>query len=78
MATTLNYRLRIRNGADSSDALVLTSVRGGTNPYIAAPPSGDGQEVDPLTGAMRTGTYTLQVLDPITSGTTRAITSQLF
>lgn len=77
-SVTLNYRLRIRNAADSGDALVLTSVRGGTNPYIAEQPSGDGQEVDPLLGSVRTGVYTIRILDPITSGTSRVFTSQLF
>jgi hypothetical protein len=75
------YRLRIRNAADSSDALVLTSVAGGTNPYIAAPPSGDGQEVDLLTGAVRTGAYVVEVVDVATgtdgTGTIRVLTNQL-
>lgn len=75
---TLSYRLRIRNGADNADALIISSVSGGTNPYIKAAPHGDGQEVDPLTGAVRTGTYTIEVVDALTSGTSRVLTSQLF
>ena len=78
MSTNLSYRLRIRTAADNADALIISSVRGGTNPYIAEPPTGDGQEVDPLLGGVRTGVYTLRVLDPITSGTSRVFTSQLF
>lgn len=76
--TTLHYRVRVRDAGDTADALVITSVRGGANPYIAEAPSGDGQEVDPLTGAVRTGSYTLQVADAITGGTSRVFTSQLF
>jgi hypothetical protein len=76
------YRLRIRNAADSADALVITSVRGGTNPYIAFPPSGDGQEVDLLTGAVRTGAYVVEVVDVVTgsdaTGTIRVVTNQLY
>jgi len=75
------YRLRIRNAADSADALVLTSIAGGTNPYIASPPSGDGQEVDLLTGAVRTGAYVVEVVDVATgtdgTGTIRVLTNQL-
>ena len=78
MSTNLSYRLRIRNAADNADALIISSVRGGTNPYIAEPPSGDGQEVDPLLGSVRTGVYTIRVVDAITSGTSRVFTSQLF
>jgi len=76
------YRLRIRNAANTADALTFTSVRGGTNPYIAAPPNGDGQEVDLLTGSVRTGAYVVEVVDVVTgsdaTGTLRAITSQLY
>lgn len=57
------YRLRVRNAADSADLLVVTSVRGGTNPYIAGAPSGDGQSFEPLTGASATGSYKLLVVD---------------
>ena len=75
------YRLRIRNAADNADALVITSVRGGTNPYIADVPQGDGQEVDLLTGAVRTGQYNVTVIDAITgsdgTGTLRLVTNQL-
>lgn len=76
--SALAYRLRIRDAADTTNLLVVSSVRGGTNPYITEAPSGDGQEIDPLSGATRTGLYTVRVADPITSGTTRVITSVLF
>jgi hypothetical protein len=75
------YRLRIRNAADSANALVVTSVRGGTNPFIADVPQGDGQEVDLLTGAVRTGQYNVTVIDAVTgsdgTGTLRLVTNQL-
>lgn len=84
MSTSIAYRLRIRNASTvlnpngTADDLVVTSVRGGTNPYIESEPSGDGQEIDPLTGKLRTGTYNVNVMDVITSGTTRVLTSKLF
>jgi hypothetical protein len=80
-SATVNYRLRIRNVADSSDALVLTSVRGGTNPVVAEAPSGDGQELDPVNSTVRTGQYTFRFVDPVipaSSPPSRVITSQLF
>jgi len=64
---------------DQSNAplLTVTSVRAGTNPYIAEPPRGDGLEVDPIRGSVRTGAYTLTVTDPLLSGTSRLVTSVL-
>lgn len=83
----LEYQLRIRNASTAlnpdgtADALTLTSVSGGTNPYITDAPSGDGQEVDPLTGSLREGSYTVRVIDPSTgtdgTGTIRLVTNQL-
>jgi hypothetical protein len=83
----IEYRLRIRNASTSgspngtADALVLTSIAGGTNPYLAGPPSGDGQELDPVTGAVRTGAYVVEVVDVATSvdgtGTVRVLTNNL-
>lgn len=75
------YRLTIRNAADTADAFVVTSLKGGTTPFIVNPPSGDGQEVDLLTGAMRTGAYVVEVADLVlsynTTGTVRAVTNVL-
>lgn len=74
---TVEYRVRIRNAADSADALVVTSTRGGTNPYVSSVPSGDGASLDPATGKVTAGVFTLRIADPITSGTSRLFTSQL-
>jgi hypothetical protein len=78
---SLAFRLRVRNAADSADALVVTSVRTGTNPYISGVPQGDGQEVDILTGAVRTGAYVVEVADVVTgsdgTGTLRLVTQLL-
>lgn len=75
------YRFRVRTADDLADTLVLTSIRSGTNPYIVAPPSGDGQEVDLLTGGVRTGAYVVEVADAVTGSTTvgtlRVVTSKL-
>jgi hypothetical protein len=63
------YRFRIRDASTqadpngTTDVLVVTSLRDGINPYIAEPPEGDGQEIDLLTGGVRTGTYAVRVLD---------------
>lgn len=77
MSTLVEYQLRIRDAANTTDVLVVTSVRGGTHPYIKDPPSCDGSEFDPLTGAYRSGSATFRIMDPILSGTTRLVTSQL-
>lgn len=71
------FRLRVRNAADSADALIITSFPSGTNPYITEPPSGDGQSFDPLTGEVTTGSYTIQVADAVTATNTRVVTSVL-
>lgn len=83
----LVYRLRVRTASTlaapdgTADALVLTSVPSGTNPYLAGPPSGDGQELDLLRGTTRTGAYTLRAIDARTgsdaTGTLRVLTAQL-
>lgn len=76
------YRLRVRNAEDTADAFSFTSVRGGTNPYIVEPPRGDGQEVDLLTGAVRTGAYQVTVADAVIGtddlGTIRTVTQWLY
>lgn len=73
----IEYRLRIRNAANSADALEVTSVRGGTNPWIAAEPRGDGASFDPNTGVVTSGSFTVRIVDPITSGTDRLVSSIL-
>jgi hypothetical protein len=71
----VEYRLRIRNAADSADALVVTTTRSGTNPYLVGPPAGDGSSIDPIGGKNVAGAFTGQVIDAITSGTSRLFTS---
>lgn len=84
MATTLSYRLRIRDASTLAnpdgtlDDLIVTSVRGGTNPYIREAPHGDGQELDPLAGTVRAGVYNVTIADAITGGTSRVFTAKLF
>jgi len=87
MPQTVAYRLTIRNASTvanpngTADELVLTSQPLGANPYIASAPSGDGAEVDPLTGSVRTGSYTVEVVDANTgtdaTGTIRVLTNKL-
>ena len=86
-ASLIQYRLRVRtvstlaNPDGVSDAFTVSSVPGDALPFISAPPTGDGQEVDPITGAVRTGAYTLEIVDATTgtdgTGTIRALTSRL-
>lgn len=86
-AALIQYRLTIRNASTlanpngTADELVVTSIATGTNPFIAQAPSGDGQEVDPITGAVRTGAYTVQIVDANTgtdaTGTIRVVTNKL-
>lgn len=71
------FRLRIRNAADSANALALSSYPGDDNPYIVEAPSGDGESFDPISGAPTTGSYTVRIADPETTTATRVITSQL-
>jgi hypothetical protein len=71
------YQVRIRNRADNADLLVLSSVPAGTNPYIKEPPKGDGTSFNPMTSEMMAGSYTVLVVDAITSGTDRVVTSKL-
>jgi hypothetical protein len=75
------YRLRIRDAADAFNAIVISSVRTDARPYIASVPSGDGQEVDLMTGAVRTGAYTIEVVDVVmgsdATGTLRVMTREL-
>jgi hypothetical protein len=86
-ASLIQYRLRVRtvstlaNPDGVSDAFTVSSVPADALPFIAAAPTGDGQEVDPITGAVRTGAYTLEIVDATTgtdgTGTIRALTSRL-
>src|SRR5574338_1121439 len=62
---TLHYRFRIRTGTDEADLFSATSVASQTNPYIAEPPSGDGSTLDPLTGKVSVGAYTVRVIDAV-------------
>jgi hypothetical protein len=65
MSTPLEYRLRVRNGDDTADLFTITSIRDGENPYIAEPPDGDGESLDPLTGKVEVGSYTIRVIDAV-------------
>jgi len=78
--TTVYFRLRIKNAAGTADQIVITSVRGGTNPYIKEPPHGDGATYNPMSGESMLGAYTLLIADWALPGTTpvsRVMTSQL-
>jgi hypothetical protein len=87
MPQTVQYRLTIRTASTlaapnpTTNLLVVTSIAGGTGPYIAAPPQGDGVEIDPLMGTTRSGAYVIEVVDANTgtdgTGTLRVVTNTL-
>lgn len=86
-ASLLEYRLRVKVASTvgdpdpATDAFTISSVPADTLPFLAGPPTGDGQEVDPITGSVRTGAYTVEVVDATTgtdgTGTIRALTNRL-
>lgn len=67
----------MRDAADTTDVLVVSSVRGDPHPDTVDAPSGDGAEFDPVTGSYRSGSMTYRIADSITSGTSRLVTAQL-
>jgi len=87
MPQTVQYRLTIRDVSTSAtpnpttNLLVVSSIAGGSNPYIASAPQGDGVEIDPLTGTTRSGAYVVEVVDANTgtdaTGTIRVVTNKL-
>lgn len=76
-SAALYFRLRIRNAADSADLLIISSVPSDTNPYLESPPSGDGTAIDVVTGSTVNGVFICRVIDVLTGGVTRVLTSQL-
>lgn len=78
---TVAFRLTVYQANGTTPDFTVSSIRGGTNPYIVGVPSGDGQEVDLLTGAVRSGAYNVAVADVATgtdgTGTIRIITNKL-
>jgi hypothetical protein len=69
------YQLVIRNAADDADLLILSSFPDDDNPFLTGPPSGDGQSIDPITGAATTGSYSFRFADVETATATRVLTS---
>src|SRR5690349_1066956 len=65
MPERLDYRLRIRTANDDADELIFSTIPGAGYPYIAAPPQGDGQTLDPVAGKVTIGAYTVRVIDAV-------------
>jgi hypothetical protein len=63
MSTKIQYQFRIRTADDSADLFVASSNPSGTNPYIAEPPEGDGESLDPMSGKVEVGAYTIRIID---------------
>lgn len=70
------YRFRIRNAANTGDTLSVTSGAAGSS-YLVEVPQVDGTSFDPLSGRTGTGAATVQVVDPVLSPGTRAVTQHL-
>lgn len=77
MASVVTFTLSVYDTAGTSVAFAVSSIVGDTLPYLKDVPYGDGQEYDPLTGETRAGQYTGRIVDAITSGTDRVVTSRL-
>ncbi len=75
--TRIYYRLRIRDEADASDIIVLSSHPDATNALLCEAPDGEGQNIDPLAGTCEVGSYTWQAADRYDGGDTYTITSIL-
>lgn len=78
----VEYRLRIRNIANTADLLYVSTIRGDavtatTGPYLKEPPRGDGASFNPLTSESLCASYTGVIVDAITSGMSRIVTAQL-
>lgn len=56
----------------------VSSVRGDARPFIESPPTGDGQSLDILTGAITDGAYQVRVIDAVgTVGGGTAVNDEL-
>jgi hypothetical protein len=71
----IEYRFRLRNAANSADALVVTSVRGDAVPFLSSVPSGDGLSLDITTGKVMSGSYSVRLVDDFNGGAGRIFTS---
>lgn len=69
-ALLVEFEAVIRTADDTADLVTISAE-------LAQPPQGDGASFDPITGQTIVGAYTVQVLDVITGGTDRLITSQM-
>ncbi len=78
-ASTLDYRLRIRNDDDTADLLSYTTIPGDNCYTLKAPSAGDGQSFDPVLGTFVLGTYTYTVVDALTDAVDniRAVSSYM-
>jgi hypothetical protein len=74
-ATTIYYRLHIRNADDDGDLLVLSSKPGDANTLLCEAPEGDGQAIDPIMGTLEMGAYTWQAVDRYDGDDVYTITS---
>ena len=61
---TLDYRLRIRTADDSADLVTYSTIPAdGVYCAIKSAPTGDGQSLQPITGATQISSYDVDVVD---------------
>ena len=70
---SLHYKLRIHDGdpdtlvafraGTGGNRFVISTIPSDDNPYIASPPHGDGESLNPATGQVSVGAYTVRVID---------------
>ena len=71
------FRLTVRNRADDDDLFVVSTKPTDDAPYITEPPNGDGNSIDPITGAVTTGSYSYRFADALLDADTRFFTQYL-
>lgn len=73
--TTLEYRLRIRNRADSGNLLTLSSRASDPNPLLTEPPQADGQRIDWARATQEIGVVVWKAADRDDGDDSRTITA---
>ena len=67
----------VANPDGTVDVLVVSTRPSDAAPYMVDWPEADGQSIDPITGQLQVGAYTVLVADALTGGTNRVLTSLL-
>jgi hypothetical protein len=68
------FRVRVRDASDTTDERVWSTVPGQGEPFLEAPPTGDGTGFDPFGGQVEVGGYRFRVIDALVGGGQRSVT----